>query len=161
MYVCVCRGGVSLRPGDGIIHSWLNRMLLPDTLGTGNLTAHIHVHTYMYIHMIMRPSRCWQVETHTLASPSACPSLQDPGQFTHTYMHTYIHKYLLKYRIPFLSFLITSIHTCMHFLRVFLFLSHSAWWLSRRPPASCPWTCRSPFLSDSKAPFSRASPCAT
>jgi len=28
-----------LRPGDGIIHSWLNRMLLPDTLGTGNLTA--------------------------------------------------------------------------------------------------------------------------
>ena len=29
------RGGVSLRPGDGIIHSWLNRMLLPDTLGTG------------------------------------------------------------------------------------------------------------------------------
>ena len=29
------RGGVSLRPGDGIIHSWLNRMLLPDTVGTG------------------------------------------------------------------------------------------------------------------------------
>jgi len=29
------RGGVALRPGDGIIHSWLNRMLLPDTLGTG------------------------------------------------------------------------------------------------------------------------------
>ena len=29
------RGGVSLRPGDGIIHSWLNRMLLPDTCGTG------------------------------------------------------------------------------------------------------------------------------
>ena len=29
------RGGISLRPGDGIIHSWLNRMLLPDTAGTG------------------------------------------------------------------------------------------------------------------------------
>ena len=29
------RGGVALRPGDGIIHSWLNRMLLPDTVGTG------------------------------------------------------------------------------------------------------------------------------
>ena len=29
------RGGVSLRPGDGIIHSWLNRMLLPDSVGTG------------------------------------------------------------------------------------------------------------------------------
>ncbi len=31
----VNRGGVSLRPGDGIIHSWLNRMLLPDMVGTG------------------------------------------------------------------------------------------------------------------------------
>ncbi|MBF0266212.1 MAG: bifunctional aconitate hydratase 2/2-methylisocitrate dehydratase, partial [Gammaproteobacteria bacterium] len=29
------RGGVSLRPGDGVIHSWLNRMLIPDTVGTG------------------------------------------------------------------------------------------------------------------------------
>ncbi len=29
------RGGVALKPGDGIIHSWLNRMLLPDTVGTG------------------------------------------------------------------------------------------------------------------------------
>jgi aconitate hydratase 2/2-methylisocitrate dehydratase len=29
------RGGVSLKPGDGIIHSWLNRLLLPDTVGTG------------------------------------------------------------------------------------------------------------------------------
>ncbi|MBD3669489.1 MAG: bifunctional aconitate hydratase 2/2-methylisocitrate dehydratase [Gammaproteobacteria bacterium] len=29
------RGGVSLRPGDGVIHSWLNRMLMPDTVGTG------------------------------------------------------------------------------------------------------------------------------
>ncbi|MDZ7861551.1 bifunctional aconitate hydratase 2/2-methylisocitrate dehydratase [Acidovorax sp.] len=29
------RGGISLKPGDGIIHSWLNRMLLPDTVGTG------------------------------------------------------------------------------------------------------------------------------
>ena len=34
------RGGVSLRPGDGVIHSWLNRMLLPDTVGTGG-----HSHT--------------------------------------------------------------------------------------------------------------------
>lgn len=31
----ISRGGVSLRPGDGIIHSWLNRMVLPDTVGTG------------------------------------------------------------------------------------------------------------------------------
>ena len=29
------RGGVSLRPGDGVIHAWLNRMLIPDTVGTG------------------------------------------------------------------------------------------------------------------------------
>lgn len=29
------RGGVTLRPGDGVIHSWLNRMILPDTVGTG------------------------------------------------------------------------------------------------------------------------------
>ena len=29
------RGGISLRPGDGVIHSWLNRMVLPDTVGTG------------------------------------------------------------------------------------------------------------------------------
>lgn len=29
------RGGIALRPGDGIIHSWLNRMILPDTVGTG------------------------------------------------------------------------------------------------------------------------------
>jgi aconitate hydratase 2/2-methylisocitrate dehydratase len=29
------RGGISLRPGDGVIHSWINRMLLPDTVGTG------------------------------------------------------------------------------------------------------------------------------
>ena len=34
------RGGVSLRPGDGIIHSWLNRMLLPDTVGTGGDSHH-------------------------------------------------------------------------------------------------------------------------
>jgi len=30
-----CRSGVALRPGDGVIHSWLNRMVLPDTVGTG------------------------------------------------------------------------------------------------------------------------------
>ncbi|MFN2258177.1 MAG: aconitate hydratase B, partial [Desulfuromonadaceae bacterium] len=29
------RGGVPLRPGDGVIHSWLNRLLVPDTVGTG------------------------------------------------------------------------------------------------------------------------------
>ncbi|OGQ99023.1 MAG: bifunctional aconitate hydratase 2/2-methylisocitrate dehydratase [Deltaproteobacteria bacterium RIFOXYD12_FULL_55_16] len=29
------RGGISLRPGDGVVHSWLNRMILPDTVGTG------------------------------------------------------------------------------------------------------------------------------
>ncbi|MBS0200745.1 MAG: bifunctional aconitate hydratase 2/2-methylisocitrate dehydratase, partial [Proteobacteria bacterium] len=29
------RGGIALRPGDGVIHSWLNRMLMPDTVGTG------------------------------------------------------------------------------------------------------------------------------
>ena len=37
------RGGVSLRPGDGIIHSWLNRMLLPDTVGTGG-DSHTRFH---------------------------------------------------------------------------------------------------------------------
>ncbi|NLY03343.1 MAG: bifunctional aconitate hydratase 2/2-methylisocitrate dehydratase [Campylobacter sp.] len=31
----ISRGGVSLKPGDGVIHSWLNRMVLPDTVGTG------------------------------------------------------------------------------------------------------------------------------
>jgi aconitate hydratase 2/2-methylisocitrate dehydratase len=31
----VARKGVSLRPGDGVIHSWLNRLVLPDTVGTG------------------------------------------------------------------------------------------------------------------------------
>ncbi|MBI4356762.1 MAG: bifunctional aconitate hydratase 2/2-methylisocitrate dehydratase [Gammaproteobacteria bacterium] len=33
-FICA-RGGVALKPGDGIIHSWLNRMLIPDTVGTG------------------------------------------------------------------------------------------------------------------------------
>jgi aconitase B len=33
-FICT-RGGVALRPGDGVIHSWLNRLLLPDTVGTG------------------------------------------------------------------------------------------------------------------------------
>lgn len=34
-YFMMSRGGVALRPGDGVIHTWLNRMVLPDTLGTG------------------------------------------------------------------------------------------------------------------------------
>jgi len=34
-YFIMSRGGVALRPGDGVIHTWLNRMTLPDTLGTG------------------------------------------------------------------------------------------------------------------------------
>lgn len=34
-YFMMSRGGVALRPGDGVIHTWLNRMALPDTLGTG------------------------------------------------------------------------------------------------------------------------------
>ncbi len=34
-YFVMSRGGVSLKPGDGVIHTWLNRMVLPDTLGTG------------------------------------------------------------------------------------------------------------------------------
>lgn len=34
-YFVMSRGGVALRPGDGVIHTWLNRMVLPDTLGTG------------------------------------------------------------------------------------------------------------------------------
>ncbi|MEI6692845.1 MAG: bifunctional aconitate hydratase 2/2-methylisocitrate dehydratase [Chlorobium sp.] len=34
-YFIQSRGGVSLKPGDGVIHTWLNRMVLPDTLGTG------------------------------------------------------------------------------------------------------------------------------
>ncbi|MGT0150053.1 hypothetical protein ACT691_12915 [Vibrio metschnikovii] len=37
------RGGVSLRPGDGVIHSWLNRMLLPDTVGTGRLSLLVSI----------------------------------------------------------------------------------------------------------------------
>ncbi len=34
-YFIQSRGGVALRPGDGVVHTWLNRMVLPDTLGTG------------------------------------------------------------------------------------------------------------------------------
>ncbi|UZJ42055.1 bifunctional aconitate hydratase 2/2-methylisocitrate dehydratase [Prosthecochloris sp. SCSIO W1101] len=34
-YFIMSRGGIALRPGDGVIHTWLNRMVLPDTLGTG------------------------------------------------------------------------------------------------------------------------------
>ncbi len=34
-YFVMSRGGISLKPGDGVIHTWLNRMVLPDTLGTG------------------------------------------------------------------------------------------------------------------------------
>lgn len=34
-YFIMSRGGVALRPGDGVVHTWLNRMVLPDTLGTG------------------------------------------------------------------------------------------------------------------------------
>ena len=34
------RGGVPLQPGDGVIHSWLNRLLLPDTVGTGGDSPH-------------------------------------------------------------------------------------------------------------------------
>ncbi|KGI55976.1 bifunctional aconitate hydratase 2/2-methylisocitrate dehydratase [Campylobacter sp. MIT 97-5078] len=34
-YFITSRGGVSLKPGDGVIHSWLNRLVLPDTVGTG------------------------------------------------------------------------------------------------------------------------------
>ncbi len=34
-YFIMSRGGVALKPGDGVIHTWLNRMVLPDTLGTG------------------------------------------------------------------------------------------------------------------------------
>ena len=45
------RGGVALRPGDGVIHSWLNRLLMPDTVGTGG-------------------------DSHTPASRSVFPSLQ-------------------------------------------------------------------------------------
>ena len=48
------RGGVSLRPGDGIIHSWLNRMLLPDTVGTGGDS-----HTRFPIGIQPRPAPAW------------------------------------------------------------------------------------------------------
>lgn len=47
------RGGVSLRPGDGIIHSWLNRMLLPDTVGTGGGFTYTFSSGYFF------PSRLW------------------------------------------------------------------------------------------------------
>ncbi len=42
------RGGVSLRPGDGVIHSWLNRMLLPDTVGTGGDSAYPFPDRYLF-----------------------------------------------------------------------------------------------------------------
>ena len=49
------RGGVSLRPGDGIIHSWLNRMLLPDTVGTGGASLYTYyiliIYSYIYIYL--------------------------------------------------------------------------------------------------------------
>lgn len=48
------RGGVSLRPGDGIIHSWLNRMLLPDTVGTGGDS-----HTRFPLVFHSQPARAW------------------------------------------------------------------------------------------------------
>jgi aconitate hydratase 2/2-methylisocitrate dehydratase len=48
------RGGVALRPGDGVIHSWLNRMLLPDTVGTGGDS-----HTRFPIGISSRPVRAW------------------------------------------------------------------------------------------------------
>jgi len=46
------RGGVALKPGDGVIHSWLNRLLLPDTVGTGGDS-----HTRFPIASPSRPSR--------------------------------------------------------------------------------------------------------
>jgi aconitate hydratase 2/2-methylisocitrate dehydratase len=48
------RGGISLRPGDGIIHSWLNRMLLPDTVGTGGDS-----HTRFPIGISFPPAQVW------------------------------------------------------------------------------------------------------
>jgi aconitate hydratase 2/2-methylisocitrate dehydratase len=47
------RGGISLKPGDGIIHSWLNRMLLPDTVGTGGDSPHPFPRWYQL------PRRLW------------------------------------------------------------------------------------------------------
>lgn len=47
------RGGVSLRPGDGVIHSWLNRMLLPDTVGTGGDSPHPFPNRHLL------PGRLW------------------------------------------------------------------------------------------------------
>ena len=48
------RGGVSLRPGDGVIHSWLNRLLLPDTVGTGGDS-----HTRFPIGISFPRARAW------------------------------------------------------------------------------------------------------
>lgn len=42
------RAGVALRPGDGIIHSWLNRMLLPDEVGTGPAA-------FLYLELVRLP----------------------------------------------------------------------------------------------------------
>ena len=44
------RGGVALRPGDGIIHSWLNRMLMPDGVGTGDLLVFVAVQLCVRAH---------------------------------------------------------------------------------------------------------------
>ena len=48
------RGGVALRPGDGVIHSWLNRLLLPDTVGTGGDS-----HTASRSASASRPAPAW------------------------------------------------------------------------------------------------------
>ena len=66
------RGGVSLRPGDGIIHSWMNRMLLPDTVGTGGDS-----HTRFPIGISFP---FWSVERSMFVSERVCPSRQIASQ---------------------------------------------------------------------------------
>jgi aconitate hydratase 2/2-methylisocitrate dehydratase len=64
------RGGVALRPGDGIIHSWLNRMLLPDTVGTGGDS---HTRFPLGISFPEAPG-LWPLLPPSAPCPSICPN---------------------------------------------------------------------------------------
>jgi aconitase B len=73
------RGGVALRPGDGVIHSWLNRLLLPDTVGTGGDS-----HTRFLIG-ISFPTASWKSKACRISrsnkpsnSPTPPPSVLPP-----------------------------------------------------------------------------------
>jgi len=60
------RSGVSLRPGDGVIHSWLNRMVLPDTVG---------IHVFRWGLVFLRVLVWWLLARHWVLCPWICRSL--------------------------------------------------------------------------------------